>query len=994
MAKQTINLGSGPDSYTGDSLNVAFTKINENFTDLYSGNAAGNIRASGNIIANTSLRTDGFIRGQSLEIIANAVVLGTISANNFTYSNGVALGDFSNSNINTSGNISGNNLTANILYADTGDFVDLLVSGNLTVNGNTTFVDVTRTTIEDPLIEIGGNAAGTALTSNDTKDRGLILHYYNGAARDAFIGWDNSSSEIRIASNAIVVNNEVLLWDTYANVRAGNFIGNGSQLTGITSYTNANVISYAQTGWAGNIIPNANATYSLGSETNQWANLWVANNTIYIGGVPLGINTDNVLTINGEPLLSNDSTTSITTSGNISASEISGTSAVLGNLKLTNQAAPLDIWMGPEIYFTKTDYGEEVDAIDANLALTRGNNQGLYNSAIEFGWDDTNGDPDGRASPKGTLWNDDGWADLTNLDQRTYETFYNTMGGGIGNNVLPRQFIMKDVANNTYYKIDFSVWGNNSNGAPVTYTRQQVDPVDGSDIGSLVTFTKEAYADPFLVFDNISTQVKISRANNQSIFNIVSEQGYNGNSPGDGDGENSPQGTEWNIDGWLDLTDVKQRTYKPFVEIFDWNLGERIVGTECVMHDTINDTYWAIKFTQWTGGSNGGGFSYIRRRINADAVFVHTENGDEVDDITEGVGITRDSDGAIYNPYDEGSWDQDVSPGGTEWNFDGNHDLSDVQTRIYKPFYEAVQFGGIGNKIEGKEAVMRVTSTGDYYTIKFLHWQQGGGGAFSYIRTEIDLDQINEGIRFADGTVQKTAADGRVKFKGPLGRRIEEYYGYEEVDITPAQEYTLDTTMRGNYNDTDYVQLNVPDEQTALQLNNGIMRNTSISFDNGVTWIPLRGNSGGYGNYPPGSWYTSIYTLNNQRISYTDGQSVKLKYWRNGEPKLWFNPEKSPGGDGNFRGAIIDYHAYCDNAGTIIGQIIVSRDSGDYHVTHTESTSGSSDLPQVVLWHSFQSDSDYVSGEGKLYAYRVDGDNDTIKIQWKATMFYGTEFWD
>lgn len=344
MAKQTINLGSGPDSYTGDSLRVAFSKINDNFSDLYTGNAAGNIRASGNIIANVSLRTDGSILGQTLEIIGNAVVLGTMSANNYTYANGVSLGDFSNTTINTSGNISGNNLTANNyyggnVYADYGDFVDLLVSGNLTVNGNTTFIDVSRTEIKDPLIELGGNAAGTALTSNDNKDRGLILHYYNGAARDAFIGWDSSSSEIRIASNAIVVNNEVLLWDTYANVRAGHFIGNGSQLTGILSYANSNVVAYAETGWAGNIIPNANAVYSLGNVTNQWANLWVANNTIYIGGVPLGIGAGNVLTINGEPLLSNSSTTSISTTGNVSANVVDavslvGTSANLGDLRI------------------------------------------------------------------------------------------------------------------------------------------------------------------------------------------------------------------------------------------------------------------------------------------------------------------------------------------------------------------------------------------------------------------------------------------------------------------------------------------------------------------------------------------------------------------------------------------------------------------------------------------------------------------------------------
>lgn len=334
MAKQTINLGSGPDSYTGDSLNVAFTKINENFTDLYSGNAAGNIRASGNIIANTSLRTDGFIRGDSLEIISNASVLGTISANNFTYANGVALGNFSNVTINTSGNISGNTVSANS-FSGSGTFTDVVVTGNLSVNGTTTYIDVTRTNIADPIVEIGGNLAGGALTSNDTKDRGFILHYYNVTARDAFLGWDASSSEFRIASNAIVVNNEVLLYDTYANVRAGYFIGNGSQLTGITSYANSNVVAYASAGWAGNIIPNANAVYSLGNVTNQWANLWVANNTIYIGGVPIGIAAGNVLTINGNPILSSNSNANISTLGTISANNFVGDGSLLTNVAST-----------------------------------------------------------------------------------------------------------------------------------------------------------------------------------------------------------------------------------------------------------------------------------------------------------------------------------------------------------------------------------------------------------------------------------------------------------------------------------------------------------------------------------------------------------------------------------------------------------------------------------------------------------------------------------
>ena len=50
-----------------------------------------------------------------------------------------------------------------------------------------------------------------------------------------------------------------------------------------------------------NLIPSANVTYSLGSPTAQWKELWVSGDTIYIGGVPLSIDEGN-LQINNVPL--------------------------------------------------------------------------------------------------------------------------------------------------------------------------------------------------------------------------------------------------------------------------------------------------------------------------------------------------------------------------------------------------------------------------------------------------------------------------------------------------------------------------------------------------------------------------------------------------------------------------------------------------------------------------------------------------------------------
>ncbi len=70
---------------------------------------------------------------------------------------------------------------------------------------------------------------------------------------------------------------------------------------GASSYANANVKVYL-TAFDGNIIPSANAVYSLGTVTNQWKSLFVSNSTIYVGGVPLSIDTTGNLTVNGNTI--------------------------------------------------------------------------------------------------------------------------------------------------------------------------------------------------------------------------------------------------------------------------------------------------------------------------------------------------------------------------------------------------------------------------------------------------------------------------------------------------------------------------------------------------------------------------------------------------------------------------------------------------------------------------------------------------------------------
>jgi hypothetical protein len=115
------------------------------------------------------------------------------------------------------------------------------------------------------------------------------------------------------------------------NVTAQYLFGNGSQLTGLSPQ----VLSYLTTGVAGNVIPGANLTYSLGSPTNQWKDLWLSGNTLYLGGVPLTITNGN-LSVGGIPVAANLQASLPNYSGNIGSLTITGNLTVTGTTTTVN----------------------------------------------------------------------------------------------------------------------------------------------------------------------------------------------------------------------------------------------------------------------------------------------------------------------------------------------------------------------------------------------------------------------------------------------------------------------------------------------------------------------------------------------------------------------------------------------------------------------------------------------------------------------------------
>ena len=85
---------------------------------------------------------------------------------------------------------------------------NLTVQGNLIVNGSTTQVNTSQTTIEDQLLELG-MVDGSAPSSDLNKDIGVIFNYYTSSAKKAALYWDDSTSRI-VASQDVSESTGVL----------------------------------------------------------------------------------------------------------------------------------------------------------------------------------------------------------------------------------------------------------------------------------------------------------------------------------------------------------------------------------------------------------------------------------------------------------------------------------------------------------------------------------------------------------------------------------------------------------------------------------------------------------------------------------------------------------------------------------------------------------------------------------------------------------------
>jgi hypothetical protein len=244
MSQQNIDIGSAPSSGDGDPLRVAFTKINENFTELYSnvGNLTNSVTSVAGRTGNVQLTVNDIIGFNNYQYANIAYVDNAI--NNLINSAPETLDTLNElaAALNNDANFASNVInTINQIVETTEEFEYINLTGRLGFAANAvTFIKPAYTDIGD---EIDANltitrAYGEFIDGEWIGGGGAI---YNSALEETYDeftspagtlwnadGWDNLDtvqsryyssfkSALRNSVGANVVDAELVMWDTANN---------------------------------------------------------------------------------------------------------------------------------------------------------------------------------------------------------------------------------------------------------------------------------------------------------------------------------------------------------------------------------------------------------------------------------------------------------------------------------------------------------------------------------------------------------------------------------------------------------------------------------------------------------------------------------------------------------------------------------------------------------------------------------------------------------
>jgi hypothetical protein len=245
MTQYVINIGALPNDGTGDPLRTAFNETNLNFNQVFAaGPVLSNIRIANNTILTTN--TNG-----NLVLAPNGV--GVVQANVNIVPNAANIRNLGAADRRWStAYLQYANISGNIDLAGSFNVGNLTVSGNLTVTGNT--IQIGNLITDAKTIQL----ANTAASANAANGSGMTVGANDNIATLLYNSAGNVWN-INIGMSAV------------GNITAPYFIGNGSQLTGVTA---SGVAASALTG---NTL-SSNVLFSSLTSVGTLANLSVSGN--------------------------------------------------------------------------------------------------------------------------------------------------------------------------------------------------------------------------------------------------------------------------------------------------------------------------------------------------------------------------------------------------------------------------------------------------------------------------------------------------------------------------------------------------------------------------------------------------------------------------------------------------------------------------------------------------------------------------------------------
>jgi len=197
---------------------------------------------TGNITSHTHSQ---YITGnQTVTLSGDITGSGTTGITTTLSNTGVSAGTYKSVTVDAKGRVTGGSNPSTLAGYGITDALplaggtisgNLTVTGNLTLNGSTTTINSTVTTLDDPVITLGGD---TLPTTNDGKDRGIEYKWHNGTTgKTGFFGVDSSTGYLSFIPDA-TNSSEVFsgtLGDFQATNFRGNLVGNADTATKLSS---------------------------------------------------------------------------------------------------------------------------------------------------------------------------------------------------------------------------------------------------------------------------------------------------------------------------------------------------------------------------------------------------------------------------------------------------------------------------------------------------------------------------------------------------------------------------------------------------------------------------------------------------------------------------------------------------------------------------------------------------------------------------------------